>query len=458
VLSSDDGGDTFHTSNAGFSARQITAFKRDDNHPGTILVGVVNDKEWGGVFRSTDGGLTWVQRSDGLQGRDVFALGQAPDGTFIAGTAHGIFRLDAATDTWSKVDDAPGATRVTDGLRPPAVALSGPSPLRRNPVVLRRAMLVVKSKQPAPASRKSVPAPHHKAQVRTRLQARQKPGTKPALRRAVAPVKSAPMPARPAAEALVAQPLASATPSGEAPPAADAAAALPTETAPPASKGFDEAVYAIETSGQRMLAITSVGLLTSDDDGLTWTLTGPERSADWRYLAAARNDVVAASLHSLSFSADSGRTWAPMLLPEGLTQVGAAAVDPSGAIWVGGREGIFVSHDGGNTWNTPKNLYVNTVNNIFFDEASSRMLVTTGGYSNIIFLVQLPDLKVSFLDTGWNLRFARPVGDHFIAATLYDGVVIEPRMVPASIASTPATRTAAEVAPVRAMNAAPSER
>jgi hypothetical protein len=265
------------------------------------------------------------------------------------------------------------------------------------------------------------------------------------------------MPARPAAEALVAQPLASATPSGEAPPAADAAAALPTETAPPASKGFDEAVYAIETSGQRMLAITSVGLLTSDDDGLTWTLTGPERSADWRYLAAARNDVVAASLHSLSFSADSGRTWAPMLLPEGLTQVGAAAVDPSGAIWVGGREGIFVSHDGGNTWNTPKNLYVNTVNNIFFDEASSRMLVTTGGYSNIIFLVQLPDLKVSFLDTGWNLRFARPVGDHFIAATLYDGVVIQPRMVPASIASTPVTRTAAEVAPVRAMNAAPSE-
>jgi hypothetical protein len=57
------------------------------------------------------------------------------------------------------------------------------------------------------------------------------------------------------------------------------------------------------------------------------------------------------------------------------------------------------------------------------------MIVTTGSYGNYVFLVQLPSLHVSFADSGWNLRFARPMGDHLIAATLYDGIVVQPRMV-----------------------------
>jgi hypothetical protein len=38
-------------------------------------------------------------------------------------------------------------------------------------------------------------------------------------------------------------------------------------------------------------------------------------------------------------------------------------------------------------------------------------------------------MKVSWWDTGWNLRFMRPVGDHLVGATLFDGIVVQPRMV-----------------------------
>ena len=114
VLASDDGGETFHPSNGGFSARQVTALKRDANHPQTLFVGVVNDKDWGGVFESDNGGRNWQQRSEGLEGRDVFALGQAPDGTMIAGTSHGLFRLDTAAQAWLRVESAPG-TQVKNG-------------------------------------------------------------------------------------------------------------------------------------------------------------------------------------------------------------------------------------------------------------------------------------------------------------------------------------------------------
>ncbi len=434
VLASEDGGDTFHPSNGGFSARQIAAIKRDENNPAVVLVGIVNDKEWGGVFRSRDGGLSWVQCSEGLQGLDVFALGQAPDGTFVAGTSHGIFRLDPASQTWIRVGDAPGATDVTNGLRPPAVTLERAAAERpaliahpsahssvRRPVVTknmtlaqrRAALLTARRRSGAP--RKPV-SPH-------RAVKRSTGGSHAAAR-------SRPSHPAPGPVAAISTPTAI-QPSGAAPPAGDAAGALPTEVAAPAAagKGFDGAVYYLATSGPTMLAATSAGLLTSSDDGLTWTLAGPENSVDWRFLAAAKDNVIAASLHNLSFSADEGKTWAPVLLPEGLTQVGAVAVEPSGEVWVGGREGVFVSHDAGNTWTTPKNLFVNSVNSIFYDEAGNRIMVTTGGYSSIVFLVHLPDMKVSFADSGWNLRFARPMGDHLIAATLFDGIVVQPRMI-----------------------------
>ena len=69
-----------------------------------IFAGVVNDKTYGGVFVSSDGGAHWEQISDGLEGRDVFALAESPEGTIVAGTNHGIFALEENKDA----KDAPG--------------------------------------------------------------------------------------------------------------------------------------------------------------------------------------------------------------------------------------------------------------------------------------------------------------------------------------------------------------
>jgi photosystem II stability/assembly factor-like uncharacterized protein len=192
---------------------------------------------------------------------------------------------------------------------------------------------------------------------------------------------------------------------------------------------FDGSVYGIATSGHSLLAVTSSGLLTSADDGVTWAPGGPRNSIEWRQIAAAKQNVVAAGLHSVLFSGDSGATWSPVKLPEELTQVAAVAVEPSGAVWVGGREGVWVSSDAGKSWTIPHNLYVSTVNNIYYDEPSDRVVVTTGGANSYVFQVKLPKREVEYVDTGWNLRFARYVGDHLVAATLYDGIVVQPRVI-----------------------------
>ena len=91
---------------------------RTTQHPATIYVGVVNDKEWGGVFVSHNGGLTWSQISAGLNGSDVFSLGQASDGTIIAGTAHGIYRLQG--QLWSRVNDVSSRVAHAEQSQPAA--------------------------------------------------------------------------------------------------------------------------------------------------------------------------------------------------------------------------------------------------------------------------------------------------------------------------------------------------
>ena len=100
VLASDDGGATFTASNRGFTHRQAAALLVDRRDSAVLYAGVLNDKEFGGVFVSRDSGQTWKQTSDGLDGRDVFVLRQAADGSLIAGTDHGIFALRQSAARW----------------------------------------------------------------------------------------------------------------------------------------------------------------------------------------------------------------------------------------------------------------------------------------------------------------------------------------------------------------------
>ena len=439
IMSSDDGGDTFHSANAGFSTRQIVSMKRDSRHPATLFVGVVNDKEWGGVFESDNGGLAWQQHSEGLQGRDIFALGQAADGTVIAGTGHGLYRLDSDAQSWSRVENSPTGDRHAAAVHaaPTHLLIRPPVPIGRNQFAERKL-----SKNATPAQKRAaVLASRRKPVVKGGTLSKTAAARKAKL---LAAKKRAPANARvvPTKRAAVVAPRLLAP---------ETATVAPTEpVAPPpavagTSRGFDGSVSAIVNAGDSLLACTSIGLLTSSDNGASWTDAKVAGSDEWRDLASAKSNVVSASLTQMQFSADAGLTWSPIRLPDVLTQISAIAVEPNGEVWVGGRQGVFVSADAGNTWTTPKNLYITSIASLFYDEATNRMLVTTGSDNSVVFSVQMPQKQVSYAYSGWSLRFARPVGDHMVAATLFDGIVVQPKLVdspvtPAAAAKASATR------------------
>jgi len=325
VLRSEDFAASFHQSNAGFSARQVVALAADPIHPAVVYAGVVNDKEEGGVFQSVDGGAHWRQDSVGLDGRDVYSLASTPAGTLLAGTTHGIFRLQG--ELW--VNTGQWLKNVSHEKRQAA--------------------------EPVAPSRDDRGSVH--------------------------------------------QPM------------------------------IDSIVYSLVSDGNfATYAGTSDGLVRSENDGIAWTPISTLRMGEVRFFAEEKGVMLAAGLKRMSLSTNGGTRWVPLALPAALTQISAVAVDGDRSLWVGGREGVFYSPDNGASWRPIHNLEIPQVDAIYFDRPSNRILLTTAN-STMVFAVQLPDHTVRYWETGWRLRFARPMGTHLLAATLYDGVVIQPKMV-----------------------------
>jgi photosystem II stability/assembly factor-like uncharacterized protein len=117
VLASDDGGITFVPANRGFTHRQVAALLVDRRDRNILYAGLLNDKEYGGVYVSRDAGQTWKQFSEGLDGRDVLVLRQATDNSLVAATDRGIFQRTQDSLNWVTRN-----TLIEETVEPPAKA------------------------------------------------------------------------------------------------------------------------------------------------------------------------------------------------------------------------------------------------------------------------------------------------------------------------------------------------
>jgi photosystem II stability/assembly factor-like uncharacterized protein len=104
VMASIDGAATWATSNKGYAHRYVSAILADNKDANTLYVGVVNDREYGGVFYSHDAGQHWQQKAAGLGGKDVFALKQSATGMLVAGTNHGVYFLERNGAEWHSMN------------------------------------------------------------------------------------------------------------------------------------------------------------------------------------------------------------------------------------------------------------------------------------------------------------------------------------------------------------------
>ncbi|MGH9678908.1 MAG: WD40/YVTN/BNR-like repeat-containing protein, partial [Candidatus Acidiferrales bacterium] len=98
VLSSDDAGETFEDSNAGFFHRQIVALAADRGHPGRILAALAHAPQ--PVIESEDSGQSWRALGPGLSIGNVLRLFASPDGWWASLVHGGLMRYDAQKKIW----------------------------------------------------------------------------------------------------------------------------------------------------------------------------------------------------------------------------------------------------------------------------------------------------------------------------------------------------------------------
>ncbi|MGA3071190.1 MAG: transcriptional regulator [Terracidiphilus sp.] len=346
VLASMDAGASFAAANQGFSGRKVAALLVDRGNPARLYAGVVNDKSYGGVFVSSNGGEAWEQVGEepggGLDGRDVFALAQAADGTVLAGTSHGIFALDA--------DNHPNDKDQSS--EPPGSASGKPVWRPRNTIANTRT--------------KTAAETHYGKRVNVEKQVK------------------------------------------------DPAFELASR------------VNAMDLSGDVWVASTGFGLLTSGDQGASWQ--GGAVMGSNEYLSVTANGALmaAAGPDGVVLSTDAGSTWMPMGIPTMLTRIHRVAFSADGTLWLGAREGVYFTRDKGKTWLWIERLPFRDVDDVYYDAVMNKVLVSSRA-SDQVYAIDPKTLHWTWSRTGYGIALIRAAGDRLVAASLYDGVLVEPQ-------------------------------
>jgi hypothetical protein len=193
------------------------------------------------------------------------------------------------------------------------------------------------------------------------------------------------------------------------------------------SHEIDGRVFALDLSGDAWLASTSGGLYTSKDKGATWQ-GGPVMGVAGYLSVAAHASVMAAVRpNAVVVSEDGGQNWWPVSIPIALTRIHRVAFSPDGTLWIGGREGVYFSRDGGKSWMWVHRLPLVDIDDLFYDAQLDRVLVSSRG-SDFVYAIDAKTLDWKWWQTGYKLSAVRVAGGRLLAASLEDGVLMEPRM------------------------------
>lgn len=184
-------------------------------------------------------------------------------------------------------------------------------------------------------------------------------------------------------------------------------------------------VYALDVRGDAWIASTGAGLYTSRDDGKTWQ-GGPVLGTTGYLSVASHGKLMAAARpDGVALSQDGGLTWWPMSVPTALTRIHRIVFTPDGALWLGAREGVYFTRDLGKTWMWVHRLPLVDVDDVYFDAAMNRVLVSSRG-GDFVYAIDPKTLDWKWWKTGYRVQLVRAAGGKLLAASMFDGVVLEP--------------------------------
>ena len=136
-------------------------------------------------------------------------------------------------------------------------------------------------------------------------------------------------------------------------------------------------------------------------------------------------DFAAATPSAVVLSEDAGKSWMPISIPNMLTRIHGIAFSADGTLWLGAREGVYFTRDLGKTWLWVHHLPLSDLDDLFYDPVLAKVLVSSRA-SDQVFLIDPKTLSWTWHGTGYRISMVRSSGDRLLAASLFDGVLLEP--------------------------------
>jgi hypothetical protein len=148
-------------------------------------------------------------------------------------------------------------------------------------------------------------------------------------------------------------------------------------------------------------------------------------SGEYLSVTSHGSTMAAARANGVVLSQDGGATWMGMGVPAMLTQLHRVAFSPDGTLWLGSREGVYFTHDLGKTWLWVQRLPFRDVDDLIFDPGLGRILVSSRS-SDQIYSIDPEKLTWKWWQTGYHIELVRVAGERVVAASTFDGVLVEP--------------------------------
>jgi hypothetical protein len=151
-------------------------------------------------------------------------------------------------------------------------------------------------------------------------------------------------------------------------------------------------------------------------------------SVNYLSVAAHGAQLAAVRQDGAVLSKDAGQSWMPMGIPAMLTRIHCAAFSADGTLWLGAREGVYFTRDLGHTWLWVNRFPLNDVDDVTYDATMGKILVSSQ-LSDQVFAINPKSLSWTWAQTGYRINRIRATGGRLLAASLFDGVLIEPQAV-----------------------------
>jgi photosystem II stability/assembly factor-like uncharacterized protein len=196
----------------------------------------------------------------------------------------------------------------------------------------------------------------------------------------------------------------------------------------------------VEVTPTMWMAATSAGLFTSSNQGKSWNGGAVMGKQDFVSVRSDGSLIALATRSDVLVSKDNGSTWQDSSLSASISSIRGVTIS-DGQIMFASREGAFRSPNAGAGWEHMQNgLPDKNISSISYDQNNKRLLATSTE-TGVVFESQ--DNGRSWTrgpDTGYPLRNISVVQGRLMAATPFDGIVMQPENEDHSASNGAATR------------------